>query len=189
MADLSIIGLVGHKGAGKDTAAKALSALGWRNLKFAGSLKEMLRAMLSIQGVPDHYIDRMIEGDLKEVASHYLGGRTPRHAMQTLGTEWGRKLLSPDLWTNAAMAEARQHARVVFTDCRFRNEAAAVSEAGGMVIRIDRPGNPVDLSHESEREIAEIGVHEEIVNDFPSAAEFEQHVYRLFRAALATGCP
>ena len=31
-----------------------------------------------------------IEGALKEVPCELLGGKTPRYAMQTLGTEWGR---------------------------------------------------------------------------------------------------
>jgi hypothetical protein len=51
---------------------------------------------LHAQGVPSDTIERMVDGDLKEVATPHLGGATPRRAMQTLGRGWGRAL-SPNL--------------------------------------------------------------------------------------------
>jgi hypothetical protein len=142
-----IIGLTGYAGSGKTTAAKHLAeAHGFLQVKFAGPLKAMVRCL----GLGD----AEIEGNLKESPSAILGGRTPRHAMQTLGSEWGRDLIHPNLWVNAAMAvvdDVLDHGgRVVIDDLRFQNEAEAIKSRGGIIIRIERPGvGPVN-GHESE---------------------------------------
>lgn len=142
-----IIALTGYAGSGKSTAAKHLvERHGFTLVKFAGPLKQMMRCL----GVGE----REIEGDLKEVPCAVLGGKTPRHAMQTLGTEWGRNLIHSNLWVNVAMASAEavldQGGRVVIDDCRFPNEAVAVEEHGGFVVRIERPSVEPVNAHESE---------------------------------------
>lgn len=144
---IKLIALTGYAGSGKTTAAKHLvEAHGFTLVKFAGPLKAMMRAL----GLGN----REIEGDLKEVPSAILGGKTPRHAMQTLGSEWGRNLIHSNIWVNAAMEMAcdviDHGGRVVIDDLRFGNEVDAVRSHGGIIIRIDRPGiGPVN-NHESE---------------------------------------
>lgn len=83
---------------------------------------------------------------------------TPRHALQTLGTEWGRAC-HEDIWAKLGVRRAKEWERcpyvqfddgdtrpmdppgiAVFTDCRFLNEARAIREAGGVIWRIVRPG-------------------------------------------------
>lgn len=137
-----LIGLIGKKGSGKDTAAEALETLGFQNVKFAGALKAMLRTLLAYQGLDEITIGRMIDGDLKEVPTEYLAGKTPRFAMQTLGTEWGRELIGPDFWLDTAMKKAATGDTVI-TDCRFPNEVNAVKEHGGTVVRIVAEGRTV----------------------------------------------
>ena len=144
-----IIAFTGYAGAGKSAAAKILVENGWTRAKFAAPLKNMLRSLLRDQGVKDEFvIDEMIEGRLKEQPTHYLNGRTPRHAMQTLGTEWGRTCIDEDLWVDAAMRSVS--GPTVFDDCRFPNEAAAIREAGGTIIEIQRPGVLAINGHVSE---------------------------------------
>ncbi len=41
-----------------------------------------------------------IEGSLKAKPCSLLAGKTPRHAMQTLGTEWGRNCIGDGFWIN-----------------------------------------------------------------------------------------
>lgn len=131
----NLIGLIGRKGAGKDTAAEVLLAMGYENVKFAGALKDMIRCLLAYQGVDTETIERMIEGDLKEVPTDYLGGKTPRYAMQTLGTEWGRDLIGKDFWASATMRRVKKLLaglkKVVITDVRFPNENETVEAEGG----------------------------------------------------------
>lgn len=145
-----LIGLLGRKGSGKDTAALTLLAQGYQNVKFAGALKDMLRCLLAYQGVDAETVERMVEGGLKEVPTPYLAGQEPRWAMQTLGTEWGRKLIATDLWVGTAIRRAGDH-KTVITDVRFPNEMDAVVQAGGVCFGISADWiKPTTGEHESE---------------------------------------
>ena len=53
---------------------------------FAGPLKAMLRAYCEAVGVGPAMTEAMIEGGLRELPSPYLAGRSPRYAMQHLGS-------------------------------------------------------------------------------------------------------
>lgn len=159
-----LIGFTGRKRSGKDTAAAGLQALGFESLSFAFLMKEMLGVMLEHQGATDEEIHGMLYGDYKEVPTPLLGNRSPRHAMQTLGTEWGRCLIDTNIWVDATMRAAMQLPRVVIPDVRFHNEVKAIQDRGGVVIRITRAGVAVD-QHESERWIDELEVDFELEND------------------------
>lgn len=130
----ALLGITGKAGSGKSTAAQVLLDAGWTRIKFADPLKDMLRAI----GLDD----RHIEGHLKEVPCDLLRGKTPRWAMQTLGTEWGRECIAQDLWI--ALARRRialamaAGLSVVVDDVRFENEAEVIRELGGMVLGLDR---------------------------------------------------
>lgn len=127
-----IIGFCGPAGSGKSTAAAHLVAHhGFTRVRFAGPLKAMMRAL----GCTEDEVD----GALKEAPCALLGGRTPRQAMQWLGTEWGREMIAPDLWLRAWAAEADRHPLVVCDDVRFPNEEAAIRERGGLIVRIQCP--------------------------------------------------
>lgn len=159
-----IVAFIGLRRSGKDTAAEALVAEGWKLVKFADALKGMLRCYLDFVGIPPTISEKMIEGELKEVPSPALQGKSPRWAMQSLGTEWGRNLIGDNLWVDATVAKAKQYARTVISDCRFPNEAEAVRSQGGTIIRIIRDGLTVD-SHPSESLIEGLTADFTIVND------------------------
>lgn len=88
------------------------------------------------------------------------GALTPRHVLQTLGTEWGRSI-DPGVWVNAALARAEQAidrgdaGAVIITDGRFRNEILAVKRRGGVVLKIEREGTQVG-THQSEAELGTV---------------------------------
>ena len=184
-----IIALSGRAGCGKSTAAAYLAEHhGFARVRFAGPLKAMVRTFLAEIGTPDDVIERMIEGDLKEVPSAAFSGASPRRVMQTLGTEWGREQISSTLWTDAWRSAAKAALAwapgVVVEDCRFENEGAAVIDAGGVIVRIERPGlAPLAGDHISERGL-DLGwrVH----NDGPPEilhARLDGIVRRIARAA------
>ena len=146
---LPIVGFTGFQESGKTTAAKWVAhQFGWRRMPMAGPLKTMLCAL----GLDN----RDINGDRKTAPNDLLCGKTPRHAMQTLGTEWGRNCIGPDIWVNAWKLKLRNWygldmvKGVVCDDIRFPNEVEAVKSMGGIVIRIDRPGKRGD-GHASEQ--------------------------------------
>ncbi len=162
-----VIAFTGRKFSGKDTAARLFIEAGYTNIKFADPLKDMLRAVLRVQGILPDTVERMIEGDLKEVPTYYLRGKTPRYAMQTLGTEWGRDIIAQDFWTSILKTRAEQHRKIVVTDLRFGNEVKAVRELGGKIIRIKRQfARDNEFSeHSSEVAIDNLMVDAEIENN------------------------
>ncbi|WP_414643085.1 deoxynucleotide monophosphate kinase [Agrobacterium radiobacter] len=113
--------------------------------KFAGPLKDMLRAI----GLSE----AQIEGELKEEPCEWLQGATPRHAMQTLGTQWGRACIGPsfwiELWVRRVNLIIAAGGRVVVDDCRFPNEAEEIRALGGVVWRLVGRGG-IAGTHESE---------------------------------------
>jgi len=104
---------------------------------------------------------------------------TPRHALQQLGTEFGRACYS-DVWVNYALRvaaevlknqrsysarhgvgqgatgyQAKRAEGVVISDVRFLNEVDAIRAAGGHVWKTERPGSGltgVAAQHASEQE-------------------------------------
>ena len=146
-----LIGFAGKAGAGKTTAARFLEREHhFKRVRFAEPLKLMLRAL----GLSWEEID----GAFKEKPCDLLCGLTPRYAQQTLGTDWGRKLMGIDLWVNAWKREVEPllnaGARIVVDDVRFPNEEAALRELGGVLVNVrrslDTVSDPEVYAHESE---------------------------------------
>jgi hypothetical protein len=89
---------------------------------------------------------------------------TVRDFLQKLGTDAIRDGLHPNAWVNAVMARYKPEVfgydangspvmsdqNWIFTDCRFPNEAQAIKDRGGVIIRIDRPGVKPVNDHPSE---------------------------------------
>ena len=156
-----IIGICGLKGSGKSEVAKRLEiALSARRVRFASPLKDMLRVL----GLSEDEI----EGRLKEAPCDKLCGKTPRHAMLTLGTEWGREMIGPNFWMDAWQRNALSHlaagSNVITEDLRFPNELDALINAGGIVLRVTRPGVKAG-EHESEQHAKRFSAHVECYND------------------------
>lgn len=175
-----LYGLTGKKRVGKDTAGQALVEVGYVKAAFADALKMMLATFLSIRGASEDEIYELVEGQLKEAPTDYLFGATPRKAMQTLGTEWGRNCISETLWVDT-LREAIENAlslgaRVVVTDVRFNNEANMIRALGGSVVHITRPNLvQVDL-HASEAGVLFLSGDINIENKYRSPREFSDMI-------------
>ncbi len=153
----SLIGICGPKGSGKSSVAWILHRdHEYTRYPFASTLKRMLRTF----GLTEAQVD----GDEKEWPLDWLGDVTPRHLMQTLGTEWGRDRVASDVWVRTWERDVRVFGPlVVVEDVRFPNEVEAIHELGGWIVRVTRPGFSHDESHESERHVIEADF--EIRND------------------------
>jgi hypothetical protein len=159
-----IIAIAGRARSGKDTAAQVLVSEGFSVIRFADPLKDMLRALLASAGYIPDQIESHIEGDQKLRSIPELCDVTARFLMQRLGGEWGRDTIHKDLWVRLALTRAAKYRDTVIPDCRHFNEADAIRNAGGTVIRVTRPGI-VKLDHQSENFIDSLNVDFEIVND------------------------
>ncbi|MGV1762806.1 deoxynucleotide monophosphate kinase family protein [Rhizobium rhizogenes] len=136
-------------------------------MKFAGPLKAMLAGFYRACGLDDDEIHRKLEGDLKEEPCQHLCGKTPRHAMETLGTEWGRKLIGGNLWTNAWFAKVERTAGpVVVDDVRFVNELEHTRMYDGHSVKL-KPAvqRRAKSSHVAEAGIPDSQVDHIIEND------------------------
>lgn len=143
-----ILGFTGKAGAGKDTAAEILyNFCRCRRMSFSYPLKAMLSTMLG-EGDSDFENREWKENTLPDI------GRSPRELLQTLGTEWGRDLVHPDLWVLLAAKRVKKDGTLsatVFTDVRFPNEEKWIRRMGGVVVRIERPSGTTNVGkHSSE---------------------------------------
>lgn len=145
-----LIGLAGVARSGKDTAAQHLvNHHGFQSYAFADPLRDGLMHILNLSPCD-------FEGEQKERVLPWLG-RSPRYLMQTLGTEWGRDKVHPELWLLLAsqnldlMARTHDTARgFVVSDLRFENEASFIRQRGGIVIHIQRTAAEAVAPHRSE---------------------------------------
>ena len=152
-----IIGLSGLKGSGKSTAANFLVEDGFVKMSFAEPIKRMLACIGLSQ--EDLY------GERKEEPNDMLDGNTPRYAMQTLGTEWGRNSISSNIWVNVVKRDILKYEikdHIVIDDCRFPNEVNMILGLEGIIVYIERDGETED--HASEREVKSLYRHVTINN-------------------------
>jgi hypothetical protein len=165
-----LVGILGISGAGKDTTADLLvQDHGFVKVSLADPVKQIARRVYA-------FSDEQLWGPGQaKVAPDKRYPRpdgsflTPREALQSLGTEWGRGCY-PNTWVELGIRTAHEllldggvslqyshqlgiHKRqdglrgrtrsvigVVIPDVRFKNEVAAIKESGGLLVKISRPG-------------------------------------------------
>lgn len=149
-----IYGLVGLAGSGKSTAAKYMQdKYGFKRLNFKDGLVRELRerfpTLLTELEKIYYYKDGVFTVD------DLFDKKPPamRALMQNYGTEVRRKD-DPEYWVNQwkAIAYSEPVQNIVTDDVRFLNEAQAVKDAGGKIIRIVRTDVTQALNHQSETE-------------------------------------
>ena len=143
-----IIGITGLISSGKDTIADYLTTYqGFKRISFAASLKDAVAAVFD-------WDRESLEGTTKasrvwrEQKDEWWSNRlkmdiTPRWVLQYWGTDVCRNHFHNDIWV--ASVEHRllnSKEDIVITDCRFSNEVAAIKNAGGIAIRVQRGLNP-----------------------------------------------
>jgi hypothetical protein len=144
-----IVGICGEAGSGKGTTADVLIERGYTRGKFANALKEMFRALLRYQGLSENSIEAYVEGNLKELPSHYLAGKSPREFMQGIG-QWGREFGGEDFWVDIEFEVHDDDPKLLFDDLRHDNEEAAIVKRGGVVLQIVGRGG-INSDHVSEQ--------------------------------------
>lgn len=135
-----LIGLVGATGCGKTTLANWLvDRRGFTRAHMGQPIKDMLSTL----GLSSEQLTGPPE--VRKRPSDLLGGRSPRFAMETLGTDWGRRMVSSEIWANAVEMRVRQMwshgpVPVVIDDLRFPSDWAVVGRLDGTLVRVARPG-------------------------------------------------
>lgn len=183
---MKLIGLTGPASSGKDTVARFLcDTQGFVQIAFADPIRDGLKAMFDLT-------DYQLADSTQKEKAILLIGKSPRELMQTLGTEWGRKLVNPDLWVHLAwaritrlrLASPNLHiAGVVISDVRLENEAQFVRERGRLW-HIRRPAGYSTLTtktamHSSEQGVA-FQVGDSVLNNDGSIEDLHETVAQLF---------
>lgn len=148
---LPIIGIAGHARAGKNTIAQFIQEE-YRATTYA--FAEPLKDMLGVLGLDDQDLNGWRKDE-----DNYDYHTTPRHMMQTLGTEWGRDSINENIWVIVAakriqrLCHAQHDTTIIITDVRFENEADFVRRHG-FLIHVERPDQRIDGStHRSEHPV------------------------------------
>lgn len=150
----TIIGICGYKGAGKSTVAKMLQ----RELpnsevvRFAQPIKDMITALLKNYYTEDT-VKGFVDGEYKEVIIPEIGVST-RKLMQTLGTEWGRDIIDPDIWVKLLESKLINSNKdyLLVDDLRTPNELDMLRKLGATIIKVHREISNID-THSSENYI------------------------------------
>ncbi len=144
---------------------------GWEVKKWAGKLKLIASILTGIN--ENKFEDQEFKKtDLSHQWSSPISGEdwkdgkpvkvpmTVRDFLQKLGTDAIRNGLHTNAWVNALMADYKkidynddeqpEYPNWIITDTRFPNEAQAIKDAGGIVIRVDRAGVKPINDHPSE---------------------------------------
>lgn len=129
-----VIGISGFVGSGKTSVAEwFIGNHGFKRFSFADPIREMMMVL----GVDEATLR---DPKKKEEPHNALMGRTPREAMETLGTAWGREIIHPQLWIGQFALRTRKARMVIVDDVRFPNEVQAIREIGGKVFKLIVPG-------------------------------------------------
>lgn len=145
-----IIGLAGYAGSGKDALADMLVSLdGFERRAFADPMKEFLvklNPLIWRTGIGMNTLENIIRDEGWDRAKRHP---EIRELLQRLGTEAGRGVLGEDVWVNALFEKPIKRLLVI-SDVRFPNEAKAIKERGGIIIRVIRDGLGPANNHPSE---------------------------------------
>lgn len=190
-----LLGLGGYAQSGKDSAADWLVVhKAWIKLFMAKPLDDGLKAIDPLIPLAPVAWEIHTPDSVQAKAGVFLAGpfniqairyTTLRHALtydeakynrevrrllQTLGTEFGRNMISEDLWVDLVFAEAAAAmglgGNVVITGIRYPNEAAWVrGYSRGRLVWIERPGvGPVN-PHSSDNTLSAKDFDFAVVNE------------------------
>lgn len=153
------VGLYGRAQAGKDTVAGLMKDIaGFRRVAFADPLREMALDIDPLVGQDVHLREIVLVHGWEDAKKH----PEVRRFLQRLGTDGVRKHIDQDWWVKAGIQAGldkslsrgrnRQKAesRVVFTDVRYPNEADAIRDQGGYIVKVVRDGDNPAVGHISE---------------------------------------
>jgi hypothetical protein len=157
-----LIGLVGKARSGKDTFARGLVERGYTRVAFADPLREMVERIDPLITLPGGSGARLSSAlglwgweGIKSTAY----GPEARRLLQMTGQ--AVRQLDEGFWLRQGLRKA--HAVIetsepgkggaVITDVRYMNEADAIQKAGGVLVRIVRPGLESTDTHASETEL------------------------------------
>ena len=173
-----IIGISGQAGSGKDTAGSfLLSFLGGYTYSFASPIKRML-AQIGVD-LNDPFWDSRKDDVIP------LLGVSPRHLMQTLGTEWGQHMVNRDIWVIMAKDRLlRSGPGMIVTDVRFEHEAEWVRNSGGRILHLT--GRKRGARQHSSEKLFEVHPEDFMLSNSGSLEDLQTNLKAMFDGQYQT---
>ncbi len=122
------------------------SLSGWKQISFADKIKDI--TCIIIGCTREQLEDREFkEKELGEEwsynewyneSTYSVIKLTPRKIMQIIGTDFGRQMIHSNIWINSTFNNYKNSDNWIITDVRFPNEAKAIKDKKGFLIRINR---------------------------------------------------
>ena len=140
-----LIGFAGYQGSGKDSCANILvEHHDFVKFAFADAVKASCKSLFDLS-------DDQLWGDSKNTIDGRYG-QSPRQLMQKLGTDFVRQMVRQSFWIDkfADWYETMEK-DVVVSDVRFQDEVDVIRRLGGKVYLVQRPANPKQDFHCSEK--------------------------------------
>lgn len=161
-----LIGITGHKFAGKSTVANMLSQiLGYETCSFADKLKDVTCILSGCTR------EQLEDYDFKEnelvpdyLRPYCLNAEKPtyRAFLQHFGSEVMRGA-NDNIWIDCTLSKCGENA--IISDVRFPNEAKAIRERGGLIVKVVRDGVASKDTHSSEKNVENIAGNIIVFND------------------------
>lgn len=147
MSKKLLIGLSGKMFSGKDfvfSLFKELLGEGLKNYKLADTLKDMACVFIgcSRNDLEDvNYKNKPLDKTYWKFDNkgNVLRKTTPRDIMIIIGTNFGRDMINDNIWISTTLNKINKSSNSIITDVRFKNEADSIKEAGGIIVRVNRP--------------------------------------------------
>lgn len=152
-----LIAICGHKFSGKSTVARLLhNATGYPIVSFADKLKDITCILSGCTREDlENYEFKETQCVPPYLVPYCLNAEKPtfRAFLQHFGSEVMRGV-NDNIWIDCTLFNCDENC--IVSDCRFPNEAKAVKERGGIVIKVVRPDAKASDSHQSETLIDKI---------------------------------
>jgi hypothetical protein len=149
---------------------------------FADTMRKMVDRLLIDLGYDGDQIN-LIKAQRKEEPLQRTLGASYRQLMRTLGTEWGRDCIHPEIWVHVMMERlntARRLGRslIVIDDLRFENEYRMIQVLDGQCWRVERPGvSDADTSgHRSDGGLEHVDDWDRVVSNTGSLEDLEREI-------------
>jgi len=201
MGKKKILGISGHLGSGKDLFAEMLAMISKVPVErhaFADKVRDVTELITGQKMKKIHEAGKPFYNPIynytQEDKNIYLPmwNKTIGQCLQLIGTDVFRNNFDEDTWVKTLFSTVGKDCiergnLLVVTDLRFPNEASAILERGGIVIRME--GDPMDirknttrdLNHPSETSLDNYDKFTKIIyNDVPGIEILQPKVQQVF---------